>query len=83
MDMSLPELAASRNLEDGQPVIIKRGESGFYPQSASFDPNVFNAQHGVTPAQREAMVLGSAFGWDVPGAYAARWEGVKTVPVTI
>lgn len=65
----LPEMCASRDLADGSPIILKRGVQGYWPAPRSnFDVDGFNARHGVTAAQREAMEIGSMFGWDVPGA---------------
>lgn len=62
-------------------VIIKRGESGFYPSpydnvsASALDlesiVSRLNERLGVLDAQREAMLAGSCFGWHVPGANAA------------
>jgi len=63
-------------------IMIKAGESGYYrlPQdfpkrecainNLSMDQlaEAWNKEMGVTPAQREAMEIGSMFGWEVPGA---------------
>jgi hypothetical protein len=58
--------------------IVKRGVKGFYrcdfdqPQytSAQIDAHVafLNKKLGVCPEETEAMLIGSMFGWDVPGA---------------
>ena len=64
----LPKFAASRLLTDGSPILIKRGESGYYPQDADFDPTAFNNQRSITPAQVAAMENGSMFGWEIPAA---------------
>lgn len=58
----LPKYAASRLLTDGSPILIKRGESGYYPQDADFNPTAFNNQRGIIPAQVAAMEIGSMFG---------------------
>lgn len=61
-------------------VIIKRGESGYYPSRvcppAAMTPdeikalvNSMNEDIKVTSAMSEAMLVGSMFGWDVPGAH--------------
>ncbi len=65
----LPEVCAAKNLETGETILIKRGESGYYP-SPHIDADTFNAESGVTARQREAMQVGSMFGWHVPGADA-------------
>ena len=68
----LPELAFVDNKDrsPGAPPVIgvRRGESGYYPIFTRLTAAELNAEHGVTPAQREAMYNGSLFGWDVPGA---------------
>jgi hypothetical protein len=73
----LPDLCYSRNGEDDQCVIIKRGVSGYYPTNYPYgysDEIIdrLNANMGVNPAQRLAMEIGSMMGWHVPGADPAR-----------
>ncbi len=64
-----------------QIVIVKRGESGYYPQQvgivypdllpkeqAQGIVNERNAELGVSRQQSEAMLTGSMFGWDCPAA---------------
>jgi hypothetical protein len=41
---------------------------GYFPAHPRLDVEGFNARHGVTDIQREAMEIGSCFGWEVPGA---------------
>lgn len=75
---ALPEVAYAVHLLDGSAVLIKRGESGFYPldtdkfPQAVAEPEAFvsqmNKQMGVRPSAAEAMKLGSMFSWDMPGA---------------
>lgn len=71
-DRGLPEVAFIDNNDKSHgasPVIgVRRGESGYYPIFTPLTADQMNAEHGVTPAQREAMYNGSLFGWDVPGA---------------
>lgn len=64
----LPEMCATRRLTDGSPILIKRGTVGYWPLRDDFDVDAFNARHGITPAQVEAMMTGSMFGFDCPGA---------------
>jgi hypothetical protein len=73
MDMRLPGFAALRDMTDNQPIIVKRGESGFWPGSTMAlvtDEDIarFNSDHGATPGMVRAMHFGSMFGWETPGA---------------
>lgn len=53
----------------GAPVIaVKRGEPGYHPIHTKLTADELNALEGVTPAQREAMLCGSMFGWHLKGA---------------
>lgn len=59
-------------------VIIRAGETGCYvtdydAPGLALDQvgtvvDRLNARLGITPAQKEAMLAGSLFGWHVPGA---------------
>lgn len=69
----LPEMCAAWNLETGDAMLIRRGIEGYYP-APGLDVEAFNARHGITPAQLEAMEIGSMFGWNVPGADPDMWE---------
>lgn len=52
---------------------LKKGVKGFYPvkdypnANAAFADRL-NFRLGVTKAQREAMLAGSMFGWNIPAA---------------
>ena len=56
--------------EDGGAVRITRGEAGYRPVNSPFTPEALNAALDPTPTpeQIEAMIVGSMFGWDRPGA---------------
>lgn len=64
--------------------IVKRGETGYYltdydmPTVSNLAVKEFvaeqNAKLGVEPAEAEAMLYGSCFGWDAPIANAAKWK---------
>ena len=76
----LPELCMSRLPADGRPILILRGEAGYYeitPREKGerpMTPEQFNKANGITEAQLSAMRVGSLFGWNVPGADPATWE---------
>ncbi len=73
---SLPELCYSNLLETGVVVILKRGETGYFPTKFPVtDPETAkelimqcNRKLGVSPAQFEAMKAGSMFGFQAPVA---------------
>lgn len=66
---NLPDFCfAQYNLEPEKIILLKYGESGYYNTDYTGDAMEYNRQIGVTEAQMRAMVCGSMFGWDVPGA---------------
>lgn len=72
---SLPEKCFSYLESTGEMIIITKGEKGYIPTGASgkdMTPreavDAANKTIGVTKAQEAAMVAGSMFGWQVPGA---------------
>lgn len=77
----LPEFCYSVDNRNGNLIKICAGVMGFYPQhhfgyirmlckykSTKEVADDLNKELGVTPIQREAMEIGSMFGWEVPGA---------------
>ena len=78
----LPELCFSTLASTGQLICIKRGETGYYPSewdTGDKERNVeladeLNENLGVTPAQRQAMEIGSMAGWEVSGADPKNYE---------
>ena len=66
---NLPDFCfANDNLNEAKIIIIKYGESGYYPTEYSGDAMEYNEKIGVSKYEMEAMITGSMFGWDVPGA---------------
>jgi hypothetical protein len=70
----LPEKCYGILLATNELIIIRRGEDGYYPMkdgpyyTDKETVSEMNAKIGVTPAQAEAMSMGSMFGWNTPGA---------------
>ena len=86
---SLPEKCFSHLESTGEIIVITKGEKGYvpmgiYPQSGSPEEAVaaLNKANDVTPAQKEAMVAGSMFGWAVPAADPKNYDenGIAIVP---
>ena len=63
----LPELCMVKDPAGQGYLMVKRGEKGYW-QCITIDPEGFNLKRGITRAQQEAMLAGSIFGFDVPGA---------------
>lgn len=71
----LPGSCLSVSNLDGSLIYITRDEKGFRPAGDNADPGHYRAHadreneaDGVTKAQEAAMVHGSMFGWNTPGA---------------
>ena len=72
----LPDTCFSVLPSTGQLIIIKNGESGYYPSewdTGSREENReiasgHNEQRGISDLQESAMLAGSMFGWNTPGA---------------
>ena len=63
---NLPERAYAYHPTTGAIIMIKRGETGFWPVTTDVKPETLNKVHDVTPQQAAAMLTGSLFGWDIP-----------------
>lgn len=79
---SLPEQCYSALLDTGKIVILKKGETGYYPTDIPFGSKeeareIVDSQNkklGITKAQEEAMKAGSMFGFQVPAADPKSYE---------
>jgi len=63
----LPESCALHSMTDGKPILVKRGEIGYWA-APNIDVDGYNSRKGITPAQKDAMQTGSVFGFNIPGA---------------
>jgi hypothetical protein len=78
----LPAACYATLLTNGELIQIRAGEKGYYklaqglPQRICAKDNItmdqladmWNKENGVTTEDREAMEIGSMWGWEVPGA---------------
>lgn len=64
----LPERCAAILPSSGEVIIIRRGVDGYYPYKGHRSAGQINELLEVSEAQKEAMIAGSMFGWNVPGA---------------
>lgn len=72
--MKLPEFAYHRDPSTGRVIRLKRGEEGHYVYYTNKTPEDLNKQAGVTPAQAEAMLAGSMFGWHIKAADPSNYD---------
>jgi hypothetical protein len=74
MDQTLPDECLARIPGTSEVIVIRRGESGYHETDWGEQTGEWidqeNKRRGVVPAQCKAMIIGSIFGWDVPGAFA-------------
>lgn len=68
----LPSECLAKHPTTDEVIFIRRGESGYHATDWGEQTDEWidlkNARIGCTPAQREAMFVGSMFGWGVRGA---------------
>jgi hypothetical protein len=81
MNRNLPEIAYVTNTlhaqgPDGVPPVlaIRCGEPGYHPIYTHATADSLNEGMGITPAQREAMLAGSMFGWECPAAQPENYD---------
>lgn len=87
---SLPEQCYGVMPSTGAVIIVKKGVTGYYfPTNISTESEeenkvlarAYNEKAGVTPAQAEAMLAGSMFGWGCPAADPKNYdEDGKPIP---
>jgi len=70
----LPRLCYARQPETGTTVLIVCGEAGYHLVTTPLTPEQLNTALAVPPTRQQvqAMLVGSLFGWQVPGADPAR-----------
>jgi len=79
---SLPEQCYALIPSGSEIIVIKKGESGYYPtnipivnrEDAKKIVDEYNSKPGVSKVQSEAMMAGSMCGWNVPGADPANYD---------
>jgi hypothetical protein len=64
----LPRYAAVTHPVERITVLVERGVVGYVRPPFPVDADLFNRAHGVTPAQAQAMLHGSMWGFHVPAA---------------
>ncbi len=78
--LNLPPCCFAEIPTSGEVVLIVRGGEGYHPVSSPFPAAQLNATlpRPPTAAEIEAMLVGSMFGWDVPGAKPACHAAIRT-----
>jgi len=77
--LNLPPCCFAEIPTSGEVVLIVRGAEGYHPVSSPFPAAQLNATlpRPPTAAEIEAMLVGSMFGWDVPGAKPACHAAIR------
>ena len=69
----LPPAAFAAHPTTGATIMIRRGERGYFLLATQLTADELNQVFGVTAAQSKAMLAGSIFGWECPGADPATY----------
>jgi len=70
----LPELCyTTLPSNPAQVIAIRRGVPGYYPIETALTAEELNGDADISAAQVSAMLAGSLFGWEVPGADPERY----------
>ena len=72
---TLPAMCATLLPTTLEPVVIKRGEAGYWPLPEGMTVERINEIFAAGPCHIAAMEIGSLFGWHVPGADPAHYDG--------
>lgn len=70
---TLPPVAFAAHPTTGTTILIRRGERGYFVLATRLTADELNQAFGVTAAQSMAMLAGSLFGWECPGADPATY----------
>ena len=79
-DRGLPRYSYAYLPTTQEEIRVDIAESGYTPirkQGNARAANEMNRELGITPAQTEAMKVGSMFGWDVPGADPKNYDETR------
>lgn len=73
---ALPHQCAAKDPTSGEWVRVIKGMHGFIPMGSEAEADALNRLHksATLPSVQEAMLVGSMFGWTVPGVDPALYE---------
>jgi hypothetical protein len=88
MNRPLPSTSAFTHPVTDDLIFVMKGRTGYWPASAlgvvddTLTADKWNAAHGITKGEAEAMFSGSAFGWEVPAAKSETYtdDGLYILP---
>ena len=77
---TLPFVSAANHPASGELIFVMKDRSGYWRASSlgvvdeTMTAEKWNAAHDISKAESEAMLSGSLWGWDVPGADPANYD---------